>query len=327
MSLRTALLSLAIASAISAQARAGTVVFDATGTVSSFNGAGLTQFPGMTSGGIAHLRFEVNTPGTVRGLGTNYAIDMPTFGLTIGSTTKGLSTAANVLMQDLPDGIRLFSAPLVGGPSLDFEFGASNNLMFTAADPLQSIGSWSGIFYTSFAFTVAGAGTFIDIDLNTFSIAVVQTGTPYCFGDGSGTACPCGNASAPAAMIGCVNGASTGGKLRGSGVASVSADTFVLSSSGGIPFGPGLYFQGSTQITAGVAFGNGLLCLTGATPRLEIRFADGTGAASSTVSISQLGAVSGGDVRGYQMWYRDTTGFCTGAGFNLTNAIGLTWAP
>lgn len=336
MSPRIVLLPLLCIASLSARATAGSVVFDATGTVASVSAGAQVQYPGLMLNDVVHLRFEAFTPGSLpppstgANLDRNYTIDVPTFALTLGASTEALSATPTSLvgMSDLPDGVWLYAAPLASGSNLSFNFRASSNLMFTGADPLQSIGSWSGAFYNVFSFDVIGpGGVFVDINLNTFSIAIVQTGLPYCFGDGSGTPCPCGNLSPSGTMVGCLNGNGTGGKLRGSGVASVSADTLVLNGSQAIPFGPGLYFQGSAQNPNGGTFGNGLLCVAGSTPRLEIRFADALGASSTTVAIHVLGSDVGGDVRNYQMWYRDTTGFCTGAGYNLTNAINLTWAP
>lgn len=149
-------------------------------------------------------------------------------------------------------------------------------------------------------------------------------GTAYCFGDGSGTACPCG----PGAVgNGCPNFVQAGGaRLAASGLASVAADTLVLSGTLAPP-GPGLYFQGSTPIAAGSVFGNGLVCAGGSTPRLEIRIADALGASATTVAIHTLGSNVAGDLRYYQLWYRDGAGFCVGAGFNLSNAVSLTWIP
>lgn len=148
--------------------------------------------------------------------------------------------------------------------------------------------------------------------------------TPYCFGDGSGTACPCSHVGAPSR--GCPNfAAALGAELAGSGVASIAFDTLALTSTNAIPFGPGLYFQGSAPIAAGTVFGHGLLCVTGSTPRLEIRFADSLGTSSTTVPIHILGSTAASDVRYYQMWYRDDPGYCPNVGFNLTNALSITW--
>lgn len=150
--------------------------------------------------------------------------------------------------------------------------------------------------------------------------------TEYCFGDGSGTACPCGHTGT--ANNGCPNGVSrVGGHLAASGRACIADDTLVLTSTLGLPFGPGLFFQGSAPISAGAAFGNGLVCATGTIRRLEIRVADATGKASTTVQIHVLGAISAGNLGCYQFWYRDDPLFCPNAGFNLTNALQVTWVP
>lgn len=149
---------------------------------------------------------------------------------------------------------------------------------------------------------------------------------PLCFGDNSGTHCPCSHVGA--AGRGCPNFASaSGGLLTASGEPSISTDTLVLAASSAIPFGPGLYFQGSASVVGGSVFGNGLLCLTGSTPRLETRFANAAGSSSTTVAIHVLGSTSAGNVRYYQMWFRDDPSYCPAAGFNLTNAVSITWSP
>jgi hypothetical protein len=76
------------------------------------------------------------------------------------------------------------------------------------------------------------AGNTTMVALPTLLLPSTATGTPFCFGDGSGTACPCGNASAVGAQEGCLNSLATAGRLRGTGVASLAADTFVLQGTG-----------------------------------------------------------------------------------------------
>lgn len=149
--------------------------------------------------------------------------------------------------------------------------------------------------------------------------------TSYCSGDGTGTACPC---SAGSAGRGCPSASfASGGRIAATGLARIASDSLVLTSTTVPPFGPGLFFQGTSAIASGAAFGNGLLCASGATTRLEIKFADAAGTSASTVAIHTLGGAASGDLRYYQMWYRDDPSFCTAAGFNLTNALSLTWAP
>ena len=154
------------------------------------------------------------------------------------------------------------------------------------------------------------------------------TGTPYCFGDGSGVACPCSNTGSPG--HGCSNGAfATGSSLGAVGTASVSADTLVLQASSSTPGQPGLFFQGTTAPNGGngIPFGDGLRCTGGSAKRIQTRVANGAGATSSTVSVSVAGAVSAGDTRFYQWYYRDPATSPCGALFNLSNGVEITWVP
>jgi len=159
--------------------------------------------------------------------------------------------------------------------------------------------------------------------------------TYFCFGDGSGIACPCANNGAVG--NGCANSLNAnGGNLAAIGNASVSADTWVLSGTG-IPNGPGLYYQALNALGGGngVLFGDGIRCIGGTVIRLGIVTAAGNASTYPSgvtppngVPISIKGFNSAGDVRNYQLWYRDsTTGFCTVNVFNLTNAVNVTWQP
>ncbi len=158
-------------------------------------------------------------------------------------------------------------------------------------------------------------------------------GLGYCFGDpGSGTPCPCSNdndGSLPGA--GCANGVfPSGAKLVGDGVASVTSDTLVLRTAYQEPNNSGLYFQGTTDLSPGMVWGDGLRCTGGAIKRLQVRFADTTGSSNTTIPISVAGAVSAGDTRHYQLWYRTTANPPCGSGvndFNSSNGYTITWAP
>src|SRR5205823_5756246 len=86
-----------------------------------------------------------------------------------------------------------------------------------------------------------------------------QPGSGYCFGDGSGTACPCGNMGATGR--GCANSVNNRGALLwATGASSISADHVILTASGMGPSTTCLFFQGTTPILAGVVFGDGLRC-------------------------------------------------------------------
>jgi hypothetical protein len=157
--------------------------------------------------------------------------------------------------------------------------------------------------------------------------------TPFCFGDGSITACPCANNGSPG--HGCENSVGTGGaKLMMTGIAGISADTVQFISSGELPSALSILLQGSTTI-APVNFGDGLRCAGGTLKRLYtknaisgVARAPQSGDASVSARSEALGdPIPLGATRDYQMYYRDPNlGFCP-AGFNASSAISITWEP
>ncbi len=161
-----------------------------------------------------------------------------------------------------------------------------------------------------------------------FDITPNSTGTPFCSGDGSGTACPCGNFGV--AGNGCANSLNaSGARLFGAGAASLSADTlsFVGSS---MPNSSALYFQGTTQTSggAGSVFGDGLRCAGGTVMRLGTK----TNIAGSSSyptggdpTVSVRGGVATPGTRTYQVWYRNAASFCTVDTFNLSNGLSIVW--
>ncbi|MBL8863746.1 MAG: hypothetical protein JNK02_17285 [Planctomycetes bacterium] len=157
-----------------------------------------------------------------------------------------------------------------------------------------------------------------------------SAGSPFCFGDGTGTACPCANAGAPG--NGCASSVNAAGaNLTASGTASIAADTLQLSGSG-MPNSSVLYFQGTSQLGggAGAVFGDGLRCAGGTVIRLQTK-SNVAGASQypvgAEVPISIRGVNVPGNVRTYQAWYRNASAFCTPSTFNLTNGVELTWSP
>jgi hypothetical protein len=155
-------------------------------------------------------------------------------------------------------------------------------------------------------------------------------GTVFCAGDGSGTACPCGNNSAAGAGAGCLNSFGLGGRLVAAGNASVAGDSLVLLGSR-MPNSSALYIQGSAQQGggAGSVFGDGLRCSGGTVIRLGTK-ANAGGASeypeAGDASVSVRGLVpAGGGTRNYQVWYRNSANFCSTSTFNLSNGIEVVW--
>jgi hypothetical protein len=149
-------------------------------------------------------------------------------------------------------------------------------------------------------------------------------GTPYCFGDGTGTACPCANNGA--AGNGCASSVNvSGANLTNGGTANLASDTLVLQGSG-MPNSACLYFQGTTQISS--AFGDGLRCAGGAVTRLGTK-TNVSGASQYPVGadapVHVKGNVTAPGTRTYQAWYRNAAAFCTPSTFNLSNGMLITW--
>lgn len=159
--------------------------------------------------------------------------------------------------------------------------------------------------------------------------------TAFCFGDGSGAACPCGNSGSLG--HGCQNSASTGGALlSATGQSSLSADTLTLTASGELPTALSIPSQGTTTISP-VFFGDGLRCTGGALKRLYEKNAVGgvvsvpqAGDLSISARSAQLGdVIASGSTRYYYTYYRDpSTTFCAtppGNTWNVTNNLAVVW--
>jgi hypothetical protein len=166
---------------------------------------------------------------------------------------------------------------------------------------------------------------------DTLTVELGDQSQPFCFGDGTATACPCGNASAAGAQAGCVNSGAVAARLADGGDASIANDTLVLTATD-VP-GPALFFQGSTKAAGGLgtAFGDGLLCLAGTITRLGVVFPTGTTAVypggTTPAAVHVAGMTAAGDTRHYQAWYRDAAAYCSPATFDLTQGLSVSWAP
>jgi hypothetical protein len=155
-----------------------------------------------------------------------------------------------------------------------------------------------------------------------------------CPGDGAangGSDCPCGNNVPAGTMSGCANGLGGGGVLAAAGNPSVSNDTLVLTATIP-PAAPGFFFQGTETVLggSGAPFGNGLRCVAGSIVRMQkIVGASGAGSVLPVPGdppISVRFGLQAGDLRYYQVWYRNPTGPC-GEPSNFTNALRVTWLP
>ena len=184
--------------------------------------------------------------------------------------------------------------------------------------PLASIagpaGDWSLKIYD---WGVGDSGSFSGWTLNGLETGGgPSSGTAYCFGDGTGATCPC--SATGAAGAGCLTTSGTGVTLVGTGTPDVNNDSFVLSVSGGPANKPGIFFQGTNQLSSPA--GDGVLC-SNATKRFGVNSLDANGAATQ----SGFGAfATGGGSLNYQYWFRDPANAC-GGGFNFSGGWVVTW--
>lgn len=226
----------------------------------------------------------------------------------------------------------IVTVTLPGGATFDIDLGglSSNPQIILGQFTIGSNGLIHLASNQSHIFTVTEPNTGIDIEFTVTGNLVadeVVALTAFCFGDGSGTNCPCANSAGVGE--GCANGTGSGAILGASGTTSIAAGDLVLEGSQLIPTQPGLYFQGDNAVNggSGIAFGDGLRCAGGNVVRLQVRVADASGASSTTINIGSTGGVSSGQTKRYQLWYRDPQTSMCGTTFNLTNGVEAVWAP
>lgn len=159
-------------------------------------------------------------------------------------------------------------------------------------------------------------------------LAQNEVGTPYCYAVG----CPCGNDGGDG---GCVNSTGFGGRLVGSGSASVSADDLRIDAFQ-LPLGRAGRFYMASQLVQ-TPLGDGLLC-AGSGGYGLFRFpARDTGAAGvvsldaglasfAAANLPPAAQILPGATWNFQVWFRDGSGPC-GSGVNTTNALMVAFTP
>lgn len=143
--------------------------------------------------------------------------------------------------------------------------------------------------------------------------------------DGAQGPCPCANQAS--AGEGCMNSSGLGATLVTSGTASVALDGLQFHASSLPNAMPAVLFSGANALAGGVgqAFKDGLLCTSGQSLRLGVRFSDATGAASWGPGIAAEGEFTAGSVRFFQVWYRDAGQSVCGNGSNTSAALRVTF--
>ena len=162
----------------------------------------------------------------------------------------------------------------------------------------------------------------------------------FCFGDGSGTSCPCGNDAAAGSNSGCLNSSGAGAQLIRSGNPSVQSDTLTFNMLGGPPQTFGLLVSADNQLPqtnpgAGIQAFDGLRCVGGNLIRHGTRALDQTGSNVSPWGFGgnpqggliAQGNFAAGQTRHWQVFYRDLDTLVCGSGQNTSNANSVTFVP
>lgn len=145
---------------------------------------------------------------------------------------------------------------------------------------------------------------------------------PYCFGDATSPACPCGNQD-PDYVGGCTNSANDGAALWATGSTSIAADALAFQGSGLTASTPAVVFRGPAATA--LPYADGLLCVAMARRVPGRLLTDGSGGLQ-LAGVAALSTPFAGQTQSYQCWYRDAAGTCAG-GFNFTNAVQVTFEP
>lgn len=179
--------------------------------------------------------------------------------------------------------------------------------------------------------TPPGNGFFDAKAGSSYSLALRRpgVGTSFCFGDGTGSPCPCGAPGVPGA--GCNNGLLNGGvTLYSYGTPSITTDSFGMQAGVAAAGAVGILIRADHKVNGGlgIAVSDGLHCIAGRTARTHYIMSMGGNLSFPTFQLEPHGTFSNGPGQPtyYQFWYRDYQG-CTANSFNSSNALEVVWAP
>jgi hypothetical protein len=158
-------------------------------------------------------------------------------------------------------------------------------------------------------------------------------------GVGGVIACPCSNPPSSTSR-GCDNSSATGGAIvSASGVAYLSLDSLVFTTSREKPTATSIVMQGDAFAASGLVFGQGVRCVGGSLKRLYTKTASsgsitapdfGLGDPAVSSRSAALGdVISAGQSRWYLVYYRDpiVLGGCSASStFNATQTARIDWS-
>lgn len=173
------------------------------------------------------------------------------------------------------------------------------------------------------------SGTSLDLNGNGIPDECMPgDGTPYCFGDGTGNACPCANDGE--AGEGCANSTGRGGLLYNFGGSSIGAQDTSMYCIGLPKNSVALYFMGSAQAGggSGIPVFDGLVCVGGLTRRFPLQSTGIGGVADNLDPATQFSnLIVPSSTWNFTVWYRDPAGVPCGTNANFSNALTIDFLP
>lgn len=210
-----------------------------------------------------------------------------------------------------------------GGDRMQVDVSVNDGASWTQALDLGNTGGWSIEVVRVADFGTPGAATRLRFSVaDSPNNSVTEAGVDFlrvltfdCGGGGLGTT----------SCIGAPNSAGAGASIAATG-SDVVADNDLTLITTGVPAGQfGLYVMGETLTQ--MPLGDGFLCLGGTLARLDpVQSASALGVTEAAIDLTQPAAaplVMAGATLHYQLWYRDAGP--GSAGFNLSNALSITW--
>jgi len=174
--------------------------------------------------------------------------------------------------------------------------------------------------------------------LEMLNVAAPPPAPYFCFGDGTGQACPCDPGQSGSPGHGCANSTGEGAILSVTGSSSVSSDSLQLHVANMRNPTTVVFIQGTLPQNGGQGSfgGDGLLCVNGSGGNLirlgmhrgNLGSSDFGAGVGSDPLISVRGQVPAiGATRYYQAYYRDNVAYCTMAAYNFSNGAAVVWTP
>ncbi len=283
--------------------------------------------------------------------GQRVTVTSPPFAIAANGDFTAVVTLSNTAGDITVDALgSVMTSSLIGNPSAPTPFTGT----FVLGEYGFDVG---GPISANFAFTDPGTGVNGSFNI-TGTLAGAHNGLyapTFCAGDGGDqmgcTDCPCGNNAPIGSRGGCLNGVLQSAELVASGGAGVTAGDLHFNLLGGNPGTFGILISGAARAPGGMAnpcFGmdtgvqsvvfDGKRCAIVSTRRHGVRPTDANGDIGITTNgwgppnapmagIATQGGFVAGQVRNFQVIYREDPLLQCGRGQNTSNGVTIAFVP